>query len=372
MASTKAKTGPPSVSDIKYWIQGSKGDPNQTENEYGDEGATYLSYEVFLGLAVLGGFFALDHLYLRSPWTFLAKFFVNIFLFGIWWFYDAMQAVFNTDTVKVYGLGVPGLGPQGIAAGVLSSPTPSQKHLRFFTYAAALFFGGAFGLDSFLVGDRQTGVMRLLALLSMIGIPLALAWWAYKLFQFFTNTRSVTDSYGTYFGSGADQFGSGSLLGWLLSPAKWLQRLLGPVMDPLVAVLETAVGTVDKAVNTVGRAVNLGTATLAEGSKIATQLSDTVQTVSQGFGPVMSALPGAALYSAVTPDAVAAEVSKQTGGAVAAAMGPNALPYALLGTILIISLAGFLVTYYRSYTQKKQTLDGKSPRDDTPPRPRDP
>jgi hypothetical protein len=64
-----------SVSQIQYWRSDGASD-NTTE---GGPGAVYLSYNVFLGLSVLGGFLGLDHLYLRSPLTFIAKFIVNLF-----------------------------------------------------------------------------------------------------------------------------------------------------------------------------------------------------------------------------------------------------------------------------------------------------
>jgi hypothetical protein len=70
-----------SISQVKYWLEGTT--LNGNSEKEGAEGATYLSYNVFLGLSVLGGFFALDHLYLRSPVSFVAKFFVNIFCFGV-------------------------------------------------------------------------------------------------------------------------------------------------------------------------------------------------------------------------------------------------------------------------------------------------
>jgi len=142
-----------SVSQIEFWQKGLAFNGNNNGNE-GSNGGTFLSYDVFLGLSVLGGFLALDHLYLRSPLTFLAKLVVNILFFGVWWVYDAAQAIFNGDIIKVYGLGVPGLGPKGIACGVLAKDEPDKKHLRFFMYAAALIFGGMFGLDSFLVGNK--------------------------------------------------------------------------------------------------------------------------------------------------------------------------------------------------------------------------
>ena len=78
-----------SVSQIPYWLddKSSKSTTNTTSD--GGNKAIYLSYDVFLGLSVLGGFFGLDHLYLRSPLTFIAKLITNIFTFGTWWLYDA-------------------------------------------------------------------------------------------------------------------------------------------------------------------------------------------------------------------------------------------------------------------------------------------
>ena len=166
-----------------------------------DSGRNYLSYDVFLGLSVLGGFFALDHLYLRSPLTFVAKLITNFFTFGAWWLYDASHAIFNRDILKVYGLGVPGLGPKGIAAGVLASDVPDKKHMSFFIYALALFMGGIFGLDSFIVGDKQTGFIRLICLISFILAPVAVIWWLYNTGLFLFKTKDVVNNHWEYFGA---------------------------------------------------------------------------------------------------------------------------------------------------------------------------
>ena len=362
-AAAAADAAPPSVSDIRYWIEGSSW-WNSDKNEFGDDNATYLSYDTFLGLSVLGGFFALDHLYLRSPWTFLAKFFVNIFCFGVWWFYDAIQAIFNTDTVRIFGLSVPGLGPTGIAAGVMANPQYSKKHWRFFTYAVALFFGGIFGLDSFLVGDRQSGVIRLVALLSMIGLPIALLWWAYKVFQFFTNTKSVVGNYSTYFGgaAGPDLGSRFPLLGWLFSPLEWLKRAIStvaePVILPITNTIQAVTGTVDKTLDTVGKSIELGREVISKGSEV-------VEQVTQGVSSAASVVPGAALYESVTPEAVQkAAAAAQRGGA--SPENLNILPFALLATLLVISLTGFITTFLRS---RSPTARKSTKKDDVPPQP---
>ena len=53
------------------------------------------------------GFFGLDHLFLRSPLTALAKAFLNIFTLGFWYFYDILQVTVDRETVKSVGLSVP-------------------------------------------------------------------------------------------------------------------------------------------------------------------------------------------------------------------------------------------------------------------------
>jgi hypothetical protein len=75
------------ISQIEYWREVNK--PNKNANSAntknvteGGPGAVYLSYDVFLGLSVIGGLLALDHLYLRSPLTFIAKLIVNVLTLG--------------------------------------------------------------------------------------------------------------------------------------------------------------------------------------------------------------------------------------------------------------------------------------------------
>lgn len=159
------------------------------------------SYNLFWILSILGGILALDHLYLRSPLTFLAKIVVNIFAFGIWWIYDATQATFNRDVIKMYGIGIPGFGPMGIGAGSLASDKPDPKHNSFLLYSLALIFGGLFGLDSYLTGDSKTGHTRLVCLISIIFTPIAILWWLINVLKLFFKTSDVIDANWEYFGA---------------------------------------------------------------------------------------------------------------------------------------------------------------------------
>jgi len=331
---------PPDESDLQAWLNGYM-NPDASSGS-STEGA-FLSYDWFIVLAVLGGWFGLDHLYLRSPWTFLGKLIVNFLFFGIWYFYDIIQAFSSKDVIKVYGVGLPGFPDKRVAMGVLAKDTPGSKHSNFFIYALCLFMGGLFGLDSFLVGDRESGIMRLLFLISIIGSPIALGWWIYKLFRFFTDTPSVVNQYASYFGSAG---GGWSFFGSLIDPASVIGQILKPIntaAEGFNSAMEAASKTLDLGVGIVGAIGSVGKV-LSE-----TEMQNPVPT----FEDMQR---GVARAQALQPSA------PRQGGGQEAAGSLNVLPYTLLGTIALIALSGFVATYYRS---KKHV----APQDDTPPEP---
>ena len=332
------------VSGLKYWLEGDK--PFGNVNNADKPGARYLSYNIFLVISLLGGFLALDHLYLRSPLTFVAKLAVNLTFFGVWWIWDAAQALFNEPVVRVYGLGIPGLGPQGIGAGVLAEEKPDGKHMRFFTYAVALIFGGLIGLDSFLVGQSQMGFFRLIATLTFVLLPVSGLEWGYKMYQFFFNTKGVVAEYGGYFGAN----GSSSPMGFI---SGLIERLLGPLLQPIKDTIITPVTT------SINGVVGAYEKTLETGSTIV----DTVKTVVETASQATSALPATSLYSAVTTPALEAakKATNQTGGGNEEPSNIKLLPITLVGTILLVFASGL----YKNFTIKKDVT-----KDDSPPKPR--
>lgn len=375
------------VSQIEFWRESSKSqkqsaNESSTNVKEGGEGATYLSYNVFLGLSVLGGFFALDHLYLRSPLTFLAKIIINILFLGTWWIYDASQAVFNRDVVKVFGLGVPGLGPKGIAAGVLGSEVPDKKHMAFFGYAVALFFGGLFGLDSFILGDKQTGIIRLISLITVIFAPIAFGYYFYNLFKFFFKTKDVVATNWEYFGAPApatlsEKFAAnfpflqsifGPLINILTGPV--LETAVKPVIaaaGPLKNTLNTGLGIVESGIDTVKEGIVLGKTALETGSEIAGKTLNVIGETSQAATAALSLAPqAAALSSGLTPAAATTALAAlQKGGS----DGSNVLAYTLVGTFGLIAVSGFILTYRRSKHSSDSRQNGKQQRDDSPPNP---
>lgn len=378
------------VSQVKFWLDDAGAWGNQDDD--GTRG-TYLSYSLFLGLSVLGGFLGLDHIYLRSPVTAIIKFIVNVFCFGLWWLYDALQAVFHSDTVRLYGLGIPGWGPFGIGAGVLSRPTPDKKHYRFLIYTASLFVGGMFGLDSFVLGDRQTGIIRLLCLISLIFAPIAFAWWAYGIFQYVTNTEELINDNHAFFGapyrSPADRLRSRfPLLGFLFAPLETIKSLInnifGPALfKPLTNTAQAAMDVVDHAVSTVDNTVKLGQSIVSESSKIVEEVGKTIDTVSQAT----TVMPGASLYSIASSLGESSSGSSSgssssspsyaaSGGKAETSFGKaqtsfgqqenlNPLGYVLLGTLSVISLLGLFLTGYRFHHGAR----AQRSRNDTPPQP---
>ena len=364
------------VSQLKYWREEEK-NSNANTDASGSTMTDALSYHVFLGLSVLGGAIGLDHLYLRSPLTFLAKCVVNMLFFGVWWFYDASQAIFNSDMVKIYGLGVPGLGPKGIAAGVLASDTPSKKHMNFFLYALALMAGGIFGLDSFLVGDKRSGIIRLISMISMIGLPIALGWWAYKLFTFFFYTKKITSQYRDFFGApgeSTEEETTGFLTRIIMRVLETVRApaelILKPVTDTVQMGIKTVGETVTTGLKTVDNTVILGKAVVDKSSQIATQVTGAIDALSQAG----SFLPATSLYSSITPESVkSAKSALQSGGAFmnsaksalqsgGASEDLNASSYVLLGTLLLVACSGFIATFLRTRRHVPQ-------RDDSPPEP---
>jgi TM2 domain-containing membrane protein YozV len=332
------------VSNLKFWLEELELFGNKEEK--GD--SVYLSYKVFLGLTIVLGFFGLDHLYLRSPLTFLAKFIVNILFFGVWYVYDVSHALFNSDVVKLYGLGVPILGPKGIAAGVLSKEEPSKLHWNFFIYGLCLMMGGAFGLDSFLVGDNQTGAIRIILLISFIGAPIAIGWWIYHMFLFFTDTEGVINNNSEFFGKEGGTFKS-RLLGMI---PKFVLNIIEMFIGPLTGLVSAATAPITAAVTTVGKT--------ADAAKAAAQeipaLADNIKGIVSAASSIGSITPLTATATQGALQASSNTQRAQTGGNL------NALPYTLLGTVAFISAAGLLLTYFRS---KRNVPE----QDDSPPEP---
>jgi len=92
--------------------------------------------------SAFGGLLGLDHFYMRSPWTGLAKLFTGGG-FGLWWLWDAFQLGLESDRVVKYGMSAPFDLITGIGQGMIYDGKPtmykSEKSFGFWVVAKILF-----------------------------------------------------------------------------------------------------------------------------------------------------------------------------------------------------------------------------------------
>ena len=328
-----------------------------------------LNYNTYWILTVLLGWFAIDQLYLRSPLTFLAKFVGNIFLFGIPYLYDVLQASLNQNKVKLYGTSAPILGQIGAGAGMFydkaapMSPEDAGKQWNFMIYAFLLFFTGLFGGESYFLGEKMTGIIRTFMCISIIFLPLAALWWGYSLWQFFWKTGDVLDYHWQFFGAPKPERPIPTCPGileqitiWVLETGKVVAEqipginLLVPWLDTIIQGLKVAYGFAAETVEAVSKAV------------------PAVQGAVEAVGPsVKGEFP-----QAVADERAAA--GKVTGGGMAAADSSavntsiKPIGYGILGVIVLIIVSGGtrFLNRIRQNVGSERSSQGK---DDSPPQP---
>jgi hypothetical protein len=167
--------------------------------------ASTQNYTWYWVLAVFFGWAGLDMFYLRSPMAGVVKALLSVFTLGFVWFYDAIQATFNKEQIQVSGPISPFYGPIGIAGGMfMGAPGTEEqlgKHAHMLLYGIVLIATGLFGGDSFLVGDKLSGYIRIIALVTIFFAPVAFVWWFYKLYLYFIRTDQLLDQNYEYFGA---------------------------------------------------------------------------------------------------------------------------------------------------------------------------
>jgi hypothetical protein len=225
-----------------------------------------LSWTMYLMLAIIVGFFGIDHLYMRSPFTAFLKFIVNLMTFGFWYFYDIVNAFTEGDLVKKYGVGTPFVQTGGIGAGMFSD-TPDKQHApwTFMGYSFASGFPlGLFGVDNFIAGDKKGGFTKLwmtllfcfpLILLAPLGWVLGIGFVFYTLYILFFDTESLfSKGVPSLFGRRPTTMGPsmpkevessgffGETYNWMFGLLKHLP-IIGPILTQSIEKVEMAVGT---------------------------------------------------------------------------------------------------------------------------------
>jgi hypothetical protein len=130
------------------------------------------------------GFFGLDHMFLRSPFTAVAKGLVNMFTLGLWWIYDILQITLDRESVQKNGLTLPFFGPAGIGAGMFrkeGEEVEGKAPWLFILYTLLTLL--PFGLDFFIAGDTVGGILRLMTSLIIFLWPFGFIWGSYNMYR---------------------------------------------------------------------------------------------------------------------------------------------------------------------------------------------
>jgi TM2 domain-containing membrane protein YozV len=325
-----------------------------------------LNYTIYWVLAVFLGFTGLDYLYLGSPLMFVAKILLNFMTLGFVWIYDALNATFNQDQVKLAGPFIPGFGPLGIGGGRFvdkdrpgpSSPEDAAKAMNFMYYGFGLMVLGFFGVDSFMTGDTLSGFLRLGSLLTFIFAPVAILWYIFNLYRYFIRTDMCLDMNWNYFGAPEPAEGDKCpnvlelftvwALQTTLTVIEYIPGLnvAAPILQNLIASLKLAYGIVKKsaevAVEVAGQVV--------EGTQ-------KLKTMQESLGqqlPVSSDQVKAAVAKATV---VAPGIGGQTGGGSLASISSisplsvdsSVLGLVAVGVVLTIIVSSVTLTFWRAY-----------------------
>jgi hypothetical protein len=160
-------------------------------------GGPWYPYWSLIVITVFGGFFGLDHLYLRSPTTAILKLIFNIFGLGLWYFYDLIQIFGEKQNVTQFGLSAPIFGPLGIGAGMFTDSYPrgvetSRSPFRYLAYLTLL--GIPFGFDYLVAGDTNGALVKFLTGFIPLLWPIAFFWTAYNVFRAFFMPKHLFDN----------------------------------------------------------------------------------------------------------------------------------------------------------------------------------
>jgi hypothetical protein len=157
-------------------------------------GGTQVDLNIYKAISVLGGFFGLDHFFLRSPKSGVVKFLVNLCTFGFWYMYDLIQIFTDSEQIKKFGLTIPLAGPSGIGAGMfhgdgLSRAAKTTPNPYIFLAFAALAWV-PFGLSHFIAGDFYGGAAKFFITFSPLFI-MGFLWSFYTMFNVISNTPGI-------------------------------------------------------------------------------------------------------------------------------------------------------------------------------------
>ena len=151
-------------------------------------------YFTFVILSILLGFFGVDHIFLRSFPTAIAKTVVNLFTLGLWYVWDLLQIFSDGDRIKKEGLNSPFDWVKGIGRGVFKQPGDSYMAQKDYILYTILTFFGCLGADKFYLGNYGQGIVKLISCFNIFLFLFGWAWVVWDWFQaVFTMKTVMTD-----------------------------------------------------------------------------------------------------------------------------------------------------------------------------------
>jgi hypothetical protein len=308
-----------------------------------------LSWTIYLILAVCVGFFGIDHLYMRSPFTAFLKFIVNLMTLGFWYFYDIVNAFTEGDLVKEYGVGTPFVQTGGIGAGMFADE-PDKEHApwTFMGYSLASGFPfGLFGVDNFIAGDKKGGFAKLwmtllfcfpLILLAPLGWILGIGLVFYGLYVLFFDTESLfSKGVPSPFGRHPSTLGPSmpkevESSGFFGATFKWLFGLLKglPVIGPMIKDAESKAELAMAAAQTIkASTVDVAFAGAQAAKTLAVdvpmQATKAVAAINDGIQKKIAALPSPMEIAQKKINGAVSKVSEHVNSATKAAAAPLAM-----------------------------------------------
>jgi TM2 domain-containing membrane protein YozV len=149
------------------------------------------NYMTFIILSILLGFFGVDHIYLRSFPTAIAKTVVNLFTLGLWYFWDILQIVNDGDRIKKEGLNSPFDWVKGIGRGVFATPGSSFMAPKDYVLYTILTFFGCLGADKFYLGEYGQGIVKLISCFNIFLFLFGWFWVAWDMYHAVFTMRTV-------------------------------------------------------------------------------------------------------------------------------------------------------------------------------------
>lgn len=305
--------------------------------------------------SLLGGFFGLDHLLLRSPQTALLKFVFNILTLGLWYWYDVIQVFQEMDFIKEYGYTVPIKGPVGLGAGIVgetsgpgAAPKDTPSPWMFFLYSMLLCI--PFGVSNFFAGDFKGGTAKFFLTFYFLTTVLGLLWSLYSILYATFNTKSLLTR-------GVDRFFPATVF---MDPYGPSPRLVAPGMGKaeeklaedsfFTKIYNMIFGFVEKPILEAVVSVTDPVVGTAQEIKNTAEESEKQPEVAQAGG-ALNAMTNAAIV-----------LSAQQGGA-----SDTTSKALFIGAASFIFIGSILITYFRYWRVKNNEITKHSEKNDIPP-----